>query len=105
MRLGHQAAQFGQVAFQQRLGRSHCAQVFADHMAGAHERFGRHLVTPFLEIFECCIAQKGTPGRWLAMTAQAASDRARRVGKRRRQRVLDHGVGNDQRDMAGIGAS
>jgi hypothetical protein len=52
VRLGHEAAEFGEIALCQSIGGGHCAQVFADDMAGAEKRFGRHLVAPFFEIVD-----------------------------------------------------
>ena len=96
MSFSHQAAEFLHVAAEQCLRGGYGAQVFADHVASAHERLGRHLVAPFFQILERGVAQEGNiwpvtgndgagglglaPAGWVVATGDG---------------VLDHGVGDN----------
>ncbi len=104
VRLGHEPAHFGQVALFQGLFGGNGAQVLADDVARAEQGLGLHLVAPLLQIVEGGVAQKGN-----AATV-AVDDGAGGFGLATAggivapgNGVLDHGVGDDQRDVGGNG--
>jgi hypothetical protein len=81
------------------------ASIFCDDVAGAFESVGGNFMAPGFEVGDCCVAQELDFGPMRGQDAAGFLDLGAAGGVAvAGDGVLDHGVGDDQGDVGGMGA-
>ena len=97
VRLGHEAAQFGEVALDEGLGSGNRAQVFGNDVAGSLEGIRGHFMAPFFEIVHGGITEEADTGAVAGNHGAGGLDLCAAGGVfAANDGVFHHGVGDDE---------